>query len=143
MLPFVIDKLIVLFRRTHIKKIREDLSLIKYNFCMEFEKELKLSNSNYPENVFDFIYNIHYLKQGISIECFKKYLQEIKDLDYKNKTLVNDTIFRVYKELIFTYKDYVLNYMNIGSAGCEDWDLMALKDPVKFKSRLREFVDGH
>jgi hypothetical protein len=143
MLPFVVDKLLVLFRREHIKNIRADLSKIKYNFCMEFEKELKLTHSLYPENVFDFIYNIHYLKQGISSYHFKLYLQEIKDIDYSNKTLMNECIFRVYKELILTYKDYVLNYMNAGSDRQEDWDLLALRDPTQFKLKIKEFVDGH
>jgi len=86
--------------------LKENFSIIKYNFCTEFEKEIDMGQSKYSEDVFDFLYNIYDHKKVFKGNLFKQILSDFLDLDFKKFIDVGNYINNIYTEMAFYNRDY-------------------------------------
>lgn len=109
MLPFSIERLIM-DMEYDISSISTDLIRCKFKFCTEFEKELSLQANEYSQTVFDYLYNLFFFKKAFGEIKFKKYLEQFKDIDFRNPSSVCGYVSKMYQVFLVSYKEYFMDY---------------------------------
>lgn len=114
MLPFTIDRLI-LSMDEEIEEISKNIMPYKFKFCTEFENELGMDPSEYSQSVFDYVFNLYFFSKAFDKVTFKRYLDELRGLNFLNPAETCDYISKKYLEFIFSYKKYFMDYFGFNS----------------------------
>ena len=89
MTPFCVQNLILKFKEDFkiaesIEHLRK-LSLEKNSFCCDFEKELGLVVCAFSADIFDYAYNLFFLRKTFAEKRFKELLEEFLELDFSSQ----------------------------------------------------------
>lgn len=109
MIPNSISKMIVDMKHD-MTSISNNIVKWKYKFCVDFEKEMDIEPSNYSQSIFDYLFNLFFFKKAFSELDFKKYLNEFKELNFRDIFDVSDYIKKKYQEFIIKYKTFFMDH---------------------------------
>jgi hypothetical protein len=109
MLPFSVDKMMIEMNH-NMEIIKNDTIKWKFKFCNDFEKEMKIEVGEYSHSVFDYLFNLFLFKQAFDKEDFRKYVQEFKNMDFKNAQITCRYISEKYNEFVIKYKKHFMDY---------------------------------
>lgn len=111
-LPFCIDKLINQMDYC-FRDIEKDIKKYKFEFYKEFKKEMSHEHQFYPDDIFDFIYNLFYFKKAFSDKNFNMYLENFKDFNFKNEAETRLNCKKLYISFLMDYKKYFMEFFRI------------------------------
>lgn len=110
--PFSIQKLIFSCRQD-FREIKQDIVSHKLRFCLAFEKELTLPKSQYAENVFDYIYNLFYVKAAFNDREHGLWVNDVLDADYTDIIGVQKFIDNAYQQILLKNRDHILKMLKM------------------------------
>jgi hypothetical protein len=90
----------------NFQTLDSNFSFFKYNFCIDFEKEIDIPKSQYSEDVFDFLYNIYNHKKVFKGNKFKQIQDDFLGLNFNKVIEVGNYINNIYTEMAFYNRDY-------------------------------------
>jgi len=112
MLPFTVDK-ILMDMNHEMDDISKNIVKWKYKFCLDFERELQLEPSEFSQTVFDYIFNLYFFRKAFGKLDFKRYVEDLKDLNFLNTAKTCEYINKKYGEFIIVYKKYFMDYFGL------------------------------
>ena len=117
MTPFSIQNLIM--KCKNIRLVKDNLVEEKYNFCVNFEKEKIGMGGYYPEEIFDFIYNIYDNKKIFKPIDFNNIINDIFDMDFNDYLNVLSYIKEKYNLMAYLMRDYFCKVFKIDDDNTE------------------------
>jgi len=110
--PFSIQKLIFSCRQD-FTDIKNNIVSYKLRFCQAFERELSLPTSPYSENVFDYIYNLYYVKVAFNDREHNLWVADVLDADYTAIIGVQKFIEHSYQQMLLKNRDHILRVLKM------------------------------
>lgn len=121
MLPFTVDKMLMSMR-DNMEHIKSNVIKYKFDFSNDFVKELKLQGSiEYADTVFDYIYNLFFFKKAFGPVAHKKYVEELKDQDFRHPPRTCAYISNKYASILIIYKKYFMDYYGFTNDDPQNW----------------------
>jgi hypothetical protein len=117
MTPYSIQNLLI--KCGNIKSVKDNIVEEKYNFCVSFEKEENAPKGYYPEEIFDFIYNIYDNRRVFRPADFNNIINDIFDMNFQNYLSVLDYIKEKYNLMAHLMKDYFCKVFRIDTDDTE------------------------
>jgi len=111
MIPMSVQRLVMELDSTNLKTF--DLVESKFNFTLNFESELNLSQGKFSEDLYDYFYNLFTYRKGFRHDRFKEILEDSMKIDFKQPSLVLRYIDDIYNELLVCNSGYFKSLLKI------------------------------
>ncbi len=139
MLPFTIDKLIM-DMDDDMDTISHNIIEWKHQFCVNFERELDLEVGDYSQSVFDYLFNLYFFKKAFGKVEFKRYLEEFKDINFRNSFQACNYISQKYMEFIVLYKKHFMDYFGFNHEDPLYIQRKIDKDKSGMRQKIMEYI---
>lgn len=117
MTPFSVQMLVLQFKEnfkpTNSLEELKELSSKKGIFCSHFEIELKTGVNSFSEDVFDYAYNLFFLKKTFTEKRFNELLEEFLSFDFRNSVFLSSIFNARYIEFSRHLPIYFNEKLNI------------------------------
>jgi len=110
--PFSIQKLIFLCT-DDFEEVKKNIVHYKLNFCLSFEKEMGGAVSQYAENLFDYVYNLFYVKPAFKEEEHRQYVDNFMSLNFTDVLGSNAFIDASYRQILIKNRDHIFKLLKI------------------------------
>jgi hypothetical protein len=110
--PFTIQSFVFQCHQ-EFNDIKNNIPKYKLKFCLDLENELPSIPIMHAENIFDYIYNLFYVKAAFTAREHKLWLNEFMDIDFLDLFVVGKYIDNAYQQIIFKNKVYVMQLFGI------------------------------
>jgi hypothetical protein len=110
--PFAVQSLVFQCQQD-FESIKSNIVHSKLKFCLELERELDLTVSVHAENIFDYVYNLFFVKPAFSKAGHKQWVAEFLDLDFTDQIAVSQYIDGAYHQIVLKNKTYIMELFKI------------------------------